>query len=798
MALLVLPGTAGATTWAVEGDADFGTVAAQASEGDTIEVDPAWTPGNAAVGLLHSVTVRGRGGVASLPPLVVQSDVSITLRDVRFPLAAEYATGQFAGYLQLAGSVQGVGVELATPTANGMVLSQTAVDLEEVTAADFTTGIPLVVGSSPLQVRVADSAFENCAHGATAFTDSDVLITGTTYRSNFAAQAADILLSSGSATIEDGVFEDGQANLAAAIEALDADLTVRRSTFDGYRAQAAAVMVASATHEGSAPVVVLEEVTVTDAVSAEIAGAIALQGAVDVTIDDSEFRDVHVTGSGPSTTAGVIVITGGDLAIHSTLFEDFSGVLGGAVCGLEGAAITVTDSTFSVPTLAEGTPSAGFGGAIAGLDATLYLEGVTFDGMGALYQGGAISAYLGAVELSDSTITGTWAGSRGGALSANGTDVDVLGSTISGVRAVRGGALYLSTGQLRIEDSDLLSNAAEGDGGLMEVRGLDDLVLKHNLFCGNQAGRADVLRIGGALGGGDQWVLNNRFVSNESYSGAALAWRYAVPEEGEPVLSEATTTLDIVNNTFVANDVPWGAVGLWWGHEAEVTNNILTGGAVGVGAYTSDLSIAGGYNLWWTLDEASRGIAVLPAETAVEDDPVFQDADPTACTALHWLRVPSPARNAGDPAILNADGRRSDIGAWGGPFSGLEDHDGDTWLEDGDCDEADTGIHPGATEIWYDGTDQDCDGNDADQDRDGHAHEDHGGDDCDDTDSAVWPGAAETPNDGIDQDCDGVDATLRLEGSGGCGCAAAGGSPGVLALLAASLLVGWRRREWTR
>ena len=39
----------------------------------------------------------------------------------------------------------------------------------------------------------------------------------------------------------------------------------------------------------------------------------------------------------------------------------------------------------------------------------------------------------------------------------------------------------------------------------------------------------------------------------------------------------------------------------------------------------------------------------------------------------------------------------------------------------GDCDAADPSIHPGATEVWYDGVDQDCDAtSDYDQDADGY------------------------------------------------------------------------------
>ena len=93
-----------------------------------------------------------------------------------------------------------------------------------------------------------------------------------------------------------------------------------------------------------------------------------------------------------------------------------------------------------------------------------------------------------------------------------------------------------------------------------------------------------------------------------------------------------------------------------------------------------------------------------------------------------------------------------------------DDSDGDGYTEiEGDCDDSDSNIHPGATEICGDGIDQDCDGvdltcpvdpNDTDNDQDGYT-ENEG--DCDDTDSDVYPGAKEICGDGIDQDCDGKD-----------------------------------------
>lgn len=104
-----------------------------------------------------------------------------------------------------------------------------------------------------------------------------------------------------------------------------------------------------------------------------------------------------------------------------------------------------------------------------------------------------------------------------------------------------------------------------------------------------------------------------------------------------------------------------------------------------------------------------------------------------------------------------------------------------------DCDDADPNVHPGATDIPYDGVDQDCAGDD-DYDRDGDGYRcdpavapgcigldfDCGSDgdacDCNDDPDAggadIHPDAWETADPGdVDEDCDGVINRVAVDGS---------------------------------
>ena len=219
------------------------------------------------------------------------------------------------------------------------------------------------------------------------------------------------------------------------------------------------------------------------------------------------------------------------------------------------------------------------------------------------------------------------------------------------------GASGLSGYATAVSGNRFERNTASHEAAAARIVAVPSTRVVHNLFLGNQTPR-------GAIALVVEWgvVSNNLFVGNrcERLPGlggcSAAVW---VPD-GMP---------DVRNNTFIDNTGGEGPAHLAFDSMfGQVRSNLFVGGegpsAIGM-AYT-DHAVSGSmtYNAWWRVPVPVWGPGVTPGVGNLEADPLFSGA-----TEDWRLGVGSACIDAGDPDPLlrDADGSRSDIGAFGGP-----------------------------------------------------------------------------------------------------------------------------------
>ena len=186
---------------------------------------------------------------------------------------------------------------------------------------------------------------------------------------------------------------------------------------------------------------------------------------------------------------------------------------------------------------------------------------------------------------------------------------------------------------------------------------------------------------------------------------------------------------------------------------------------VSLSSGTQDVAVGDGLEL--TVDpDAVDWVMKTPQIGAVEvPDTAWQyvdieGVDVTAVWAFYvWGSTstePLPTRLPMRASFVCADGIDNDCDGSADESCGV-DADGDGFTEsDGDCDDSDDAVHPGAVEVCGNGQDNDCDGSleDGADDLDADGYSQCAGD-CDDADPDIHPLAVEVCGDGVDNNCDG-------------------------------------------
>ncbi|MEN0067359.1 MAG: MopE-related protein [Myxococcota bacterium] len=533
----------------------------------------------------------------------------------------------------------------------------------------------------------------------------------------------------------------------------------------------------------------------------------------------AELSDVTFANN-QARRGGAIASDGGDLRLTSTVFDGNTALEeGGAVAATSSASLELIGARFA-------TNRAREGGAVHLRTLARYVDTASvYVGNEASESGGALLATgAGAVDLVDLTFLSNRAETHGGALAI---DTVPSGLLLNGVRfdsnAVRsghGGAIHLGGDTpLEASSSTFLSNRAVAgnggaiagrpalldeaadlsilrcrfqanqagtDGGAVSGEGIDELLVHESELLGNTAaGRGGGVFADGAraldleratwhanvaaAGGG---VFETASVQPSSIRSCTFSENQAATGGG--VELRATAAAEVVNNTFVGNGASDEGAHLYIGQgTVRLVNTIAVGATDGGGIY-GDATAAALSDRFYHLTHQNSGgdwvgFFTTPPESAqaLTADPRFlaYTLDGNAADDDLRLQVGSPAIDSGDPALVDVDGSRSDLGAWGGPAGFVVDQDGDGSYAHVDCDDNDPRRAPSLVELPYDGLDQDCDGADlSDVDTDGW---DGGpnGTDCDDRDPDVYPNAPDTPYDGLDADCAG-DSDFDVDGDG--------------------------------
>jgi hypothetical protein len=441
----------------------------------------------------------------------------------------------------------------------------------------------------------------------------------------------------------------------------------------------------------------------------------ATMGPIDIREADVDMVDVLIDGENRVSNRPVLnVLEGADVSFRDSLLANWGSAR--EVISVRGSRLVLTGSTIA--------GNEARGGSV------LFADGSVIEARGTRFanntglSGGSIDMHGGLLRVAGSTFRGGSALESGGHIRATGSDEVLLeGSRFIGATAgLTGGSLALiDVKSASVSGCDFADNLGM-NGGAIGLIGDTSLVGEDLGFRDNQATRgghldidgasADLARVrmmdGGAdLGGAASVIGGLLSISN------LIAVGHEASLGG--VFFQDEGVLDARFCVFAENGSEHGAVWLGRAGFTYLGASIVVAN-LGEGAFVND---GDADVLVWTSivqhDEAFQG-DVERDGMVMSANPRFKDPSRGDFVLRTWSPALDTVRDS-----LDLDGTTADMGAFGGPLAWpLPDRDGDGFVHGRDCDDLNDAVNETAVEIWYDGVDSDCRGdNDFDQDHDG-------------------------------------------------------------------------------
>jgi parallel beta-helix repeat protein len=371
---------------------------------------------------------------------------------------------------------------------------------------------------------------------------------------------------------------------------------------------------------------------------------------------DAEIGGNHIHDNAGGWTAGGLYVFQ-----HAPLVHD--NVITGNTSGNDGAGIYlhISSATVRHNTISNNTSDDDAGG-LRVFESPALIESNTIENNVAADGGGGIKVSHVPAHFVGNIVRGNRAGTGGGFMMDDDAST-VTGGEVSGNTASGGGAFYIDlapwTGA-HLSGILISGNHAWIGGGLMITSNIETVHMDALTIVGN-----DATNIGGAiLARGTDYQLTHSLVAhNSALQGGAIYHGLADPWTDPCPCPDTVTVGKVEFTTFVGNTSTHGdATAIYAESDGLTVENSIFSAHTG-----TSVTVAAGAPITFRYNDLQPATfsgmsSPVGSNGNLSVDPGFVNA---AANDFHLTNA-SACKNAGDPALMDGDGSRADLGMYGG------------------------------------------------------------------------------------------------------------------------------------